>query len=119
MKLRLKSVQKLKIIYPNHNWLEKLLSRSVEVCYDQLYYILFTICITYYIICNITAVVTGAIATANALSNEVTDAVSKTKLGQKISSATGPKTKAAKEIVKSTVAAWPRYYIIVKSMVSI
>eukprot|EP01083_Nonionella_stella_P250561 865343_1 len=50
------------------------------------------------------AVLTGAIATANALSNEVTDAVSKTELGQRITSESGPKTQAAKEIVKSTVA---------------
>lgn len=50
------------------------------------------------------AVLTGAIAAANVLSNEVTEAVSKTSLGQKISSESGPKSQAAKEIVKSTVA---------------
>eukprot|EP01084_Bolivina_argentea_P050400 92666_1 len=50
------------------------------------------------------AVLTGAIAAANALSNEVTDAVSNTSVGQRLSAESGPKSKAAKEIVKSTVA---------------
>merc|ERR1719167_1223866 len=50
------------------------------------------------------AVLTGAIAAANALSNEVSDAVADTSYGKRIAAESGPKAKAAKEIVKSTVA---------------
>eukprot|EP00484_Ammonia_sp_Unknown_P019803 CAMPEP_0197022964 /NCGR_PEP_ID=MMETSP1384-20130603/3761_1 /TAXON_ID=29189 /ORGANISM="Ammonia sp." /LENGTH=511 /DNA_ID=CAMNT_0042451097 /DNA_START=23 /DNA_END=1558 /DNA_ORIENTATION=- len=50
------------------------------------------------------AVLTGVIATANAVSNEVADAVADTKLGKKLTEDAGPKTEAAKQVVKSTVA---------------
>lgn len=50
------------------------------------------------------AIVTGAVAAVNALSHEISNGVSQTALGKKIVSESGPKTQAAKEIVKSAVA---------------
>jgi len=50
------------------------------------------------------ALVTGAMAAANALSTELSSTIANTEMGQKISAVENPKMKAAKEVVRSTVA---------------
>ena len=49
------------------------------------------------------AVVTGTIAAANALTNEVSSVIKETEFGKKLNDDPGPKTRAAKELIKSTL----------------
>jgi len=50
------------------------------------------------------ALVTGAMVAANALSTQLSTSISNTEMGQRMAANENPKVKAAKEVVKSTIA---------------